>query len=176
MSEPYIGEIRMFGFPRIPTGWLACDGSLQPISQYEALYTLLGTSYGGDGQTTFGLPDLRGSAPMHEGTGLGLTPRVIGQQLGTEEVTLTSQTTAQHNHSLLASQVQATTATPDPSQMLGALTGDVWYFSTQGSATAQTMATNSTSLVGGNQPHDNTMPTLTVSFCIAWTGVWPSQN
>ncbi len=88
MSTPYVGEIRMFGFSRTPSGWQTCDGSLLPISQYEVLYTLLGTTYGGDGVTTFAVPDLRGRIPIHQGRGNGLTPKILGQLAGTEQITL----------------------------------------------------------------------------------------
>ncbi len=182
MTTPYVGEIRMFGFNRIPTGWFSCDGSLKPIAQYEVLYALLGTTYGGDGQTTFGVPDLRGQLPMHQGNGQGLTPRVLGQGFGSETVTLNSNQMPQHNHAMVASQAQATATTPAATLLFGNVAGntpaDVWYFDP-----TQTPPTNVASLaataigqMGNSQPHDNCMPTETVSLCIAWAGVYPSQN
>ncbi|MEG1117467.1 MAG: tail fiber protein, partial [Janthinobacterium sp.] len=112
MSTPYVGEIRLFSFPRIPTGWFACDGSLKPISEYEVLYILLGTTYGGDGVNTFGVPDLRGQVPLHQGTGPGLTPRVMGQKGGSETVTLLQTQLPAHTHVVSALSSLATVNTP----------------------------------------------------------------
>ncbi|MDR3508547.1 MAG: tail fiber protein [Caulobacteraceae bacterium] len=175
MSTPYVGEIRMFGFPRIPTGWLACDGSLQSISNYEVLYTLIGTTYGGNGTTNFGLPDLRGQTPLHNGTGPGLTTRVIGQNGGSERVALNTASTPGHSHSLIASQGAATASVPTGA-LFGAPTKDTIYMSAIGTATKHAMNTQSVSPMGGGLPHDNTMPTLTVSACIAWAGIFPSRS
>jgi microcystin-dependent protein len=183
MSTPYVGEVRMFGFNRIPSGWFSCDGSLKSIASYEVLYTLLGTTYGGDGQSTFGLPDLRGSVPIHQGQGLGgLSPYVLGQAGGTESVTLNSQQLPQHNHPFLASQGAATTPTPGPTLMLGNVAGntppDVWYYPANANPlpTIAPMASTACGLDGNSLPHDNCMPTLAVSVCIAWAGVFPSHN
>lgn len=112
MSEPFIGEIRMFGFGRTPIGWQACDGSLLKISDYETLYVLVGTTYGGDGQTTFGVPDLRGRVPVHQGQGPNLTNRPLGQGGGTETVTLTEAQLPSHSHGLLATTAAATSNVP----------------------------------------------------------------
>ena len=98
MSAPYIGEIRLFSFPRIPTGWFACDGSLKPIAEYEVLYALLGTTFGGNGINTFGVPDLRGRVPVDMGRGTGLTPRIIGESSGSENVTLLTLNLPSHSH------------------------------------------------------------------------------
>lgn len=176
MSDPYIGEIRLFGFQRIPNGWFACDGSLKSIAEYETLYVLLGTTYGGDGVTTFGVPDLRGQLPIHQGTGQGLTPRPLGSYGGTEAVTLTVAQMPQHTHTVYASTGAATTATPGPSVVPASIDGDTQYASNLTGATQKTMATNAIMPNAGGLPHDNLMPTLTASFCIAWAGVFPTQS
>jgi microcystin-dependent protein len=176
MSTPYIGEIRMFGFPRVPTGWQACDGSLLSIAQYDVLYTLLGTTYGGNGTTNFGVPDLRGQVPIHQGTGQGLTPRVLGQRAGTEQVTLLLNQIASHTHIVTAGS-SSNTATPSSAVILAAgASGDEIYFTPPTGGTPQIMSVNSGQQVGNNFPHDNCAPTLTVSFCIAWAGIYPSQS
>src|SRR5437588_507679 len=112
MTQPYLGEIRLFGFYRIPANWQACDGTLLQISTNDARYAVIGTTYGGDGQTTFAVPDLRGRAPIHQGQGSGLTNRPIGQSFGFEQVTLLTQNLPVHNHAMIASQAAATTPSP----------------------------------------------------------------
>lgn len=174
MSDPYIGEIRLFGFSRVPTGWLACDGSLQPISEYNALFSLIGTTYGGDGQSTFAMPDLRGQIPLDNGTGPGLTPRVIGESGGSESVTLLSTQLPGHSHSMTATTVTANATTPGSE--LGALTGDTMYVTDLTGANAVVMSPSSTSAAGSTQPHDNLMPTLTVQYCVASDGIYPQQS
>lgn len=176
MSVPFIGEIRLFGFSRVPSGWLLCDGSLQPISNWDALFALIGTTYGGDGQTTFAMPDLRGRIPLHNGSGPGLTPRAIGEIGGSESVTLTSAQMPNHSHSITATTAVANATTPGQALSLGALTGDTMYLSNTTGATPVTMSSQSTSLAGGNLPHDNLMPTLTVQYCIAAVGIFPQQS
>lgn len=177
MSTPYVGEIRLFAFPRIPTGWFACDGSLQSIAEYEVLYTLLGTTYGGDGVQTFGLPDMRGQVPVHQGTGQGLSPRVLGQQGGSESVTLLQASMPAHNHPYAVVTDAATVTAPGVGVQLGtAASGDKMYTSSLTGLTPTVMAPGSTAMTGGNLPHDNIMPTLAVSFCIAWAGIFPSQS
>jgi microcystin-dependent protein len=173
MSQPYAGEIRLFAFWRIPNGWLACDGSLQSISNYEILYTLIGTVYGGDGVTTFGLPDLRGRIPVHQGQGTGLTNRPLGQGFGTETVTLTVQQMAAHTHGFLATTTAATTDTPGPALLPGTSSVSP-YISNLTGANPVTLASTTTTMTGGSQPHDNMMPTLALSYCIAAFGVFPS--
>ncbi|WP_233840199.1 tail fiber protein [Dyella sp. 2HG41-7] len=177
MTTPFVGEIRLFGFPRVPTGWFACDGSLQSIAQYEVLYQLIGTTYGGDGVNTFALPDLRGSIPLHQGTGLGLTPRPIGQRVGSETVTLNTTQLPQHTHTANATKNNVSSKTPGPTFLPGTLTTtDTMYATNLTGASTFTMANNCVSTQGGSQSHDNTMPTLTVSYCIAYAGVYPSQS
>ncbi|RUW46371.1 phage tail protein [Mesorhizobium sp. M1A.F.Ca.ET.072.01.1.1] len=176
MSEPYVGEIRMFGFPRLPIGWLPCDGSLYAISQYDALFTLIGTTYGGDGQVTFATPQLSGRVPIHQGAGSGLSRYVIGQMAGSESVSLLSGQMPQHNHSMTATPSSANAKSVSATVELGAIASDTMYVTDITGATAFTTAPQSTQPTGGNSPHDNTMPTLTVQFCIAWAGIFPSQG
>jgi microcystin-dependent protein len=176
MSAPYVGEIRMFSFPRIPTGWFACDGSLKSISDYQVLYTLIGTTYGGDGVQTFGVPDLRGQVPLHQGTGPSLTPRVLGELGGSENVTLLTPNMPAHNHSFTASTAAASTITPGSGVLPGAVTGDTLYLTTVTGANTQAYSPAAVQQQGGNVAHENLMPTLTVSICIAWAGVFPSRN
>lgn len=177
MSTPYIGEIRMFGFGTrgAPNGWQGCDGSLLPISEYDALFALIGTTYGGDGQTTFGVPDLRGRLPIHQGTGPGLSTYVIGQKAGSETVTVLPTQMPAHTHTLVATSGAASSLTPGIALLPGAVSGDSFYVSDVTGATQVAMSAQSTSLAGGSQPHENTMPTLTVQYCIATQGIFPSQ-
>lgn len=175
MSTPFLGEVRLFGFGFVPAGWQACDGSLLSIAQNDTLYSLLGTTYGGDGQTTFGVPDLQGQIPLHQGTGPGLSSRVLGEGGGTEMVTLTAQQLAAHEHAFTATNAGADSKTPSASVQLGAVSGDALYTSDpQGTPLAMSPA--STLPAGGSQPHDNLMPTMAVQFCIALDGIYPSQN
>ena len=175
MSTPYVGEIRLFGFSRTPIGWQACDGSLLPISVYEVLFALIGTTYGGDGQSTFAVPDLRGRVPLHQGNGTGLTPRIIGEVSGVESVTLLSQQMPAHTHTLVATTLAANAAAPSVAVELGAISGDTLY-ATDINVGSFGLSPASTTADGGTQPHDNLMPTLTVQFCIALEGIFPPQN
>ncbi|GAB3385479.1 phage tail protein [Lysobacter fragariae] len=176
MSQPFVGEIRLFGFSRVPNGWQACDGSLLSIAEYEVLFTLLGTTYGGDGQTTFAVPDMRGRLPVHQGQGPGLSNYVIGQSSGTETVTLLGTQMPAHSHSMVATSAAASATAPASNLLLGAPSGDAMYVTNLTGATPVLMSPQSTSNAGGTQPHDNLMPTLTVQFCIAWAGIYPSQG
>lgn len=175
MTTPYVGEIRLLPYSFAPAGWLDCDGSLQSISNYQLLYTLLGTLYGGDGQTTFGLPDLRGRVPLHMGTGQGLTPRTLGELGGTETVTLTPGQMPAHSHPYAATSATAGSSTPGPGVQLGAVSSDPVYTGDITGLGSADLAASMIAASGGSQPHDNTMPTLTVRFCIATDGVFPSQ-
>jgi microcystin-dependent protein len=177
MSTPYVGEIRLFGFPRVPVGWMACDGSLQSIAEYQTLYTLIGTTYGGDGQATFQLPDLRGRIPLHNGTGLGLTPRPVGQIAGTEMVTLVSNQIPTHTHTVQVSSSAATNSTPGPTVVPAVIAGENLYitFSTTPPASIA-MSAQEIGITGQSLPHENCMATLTLSYCIAWAGVFPTRN
>jgi microcystin-dependent protein len=176
MSTPYVGEIRMFSFPRVPTSWQACDGSLLSISEYQVLYTLIGTTYGGNGVTNFAVPDLRGRTPLHEGTGPGLTTRVLGEPGGSETVTLLLGQLPAHTHLFTASSQAGTAAIPGVTVTLAADPSGTPYFTPTTGATATPMSANTGGHQGGNTPHDNCAPTLAVNFCIALFGVFPSQG
>jgi microcystin-dependent protein len=176
MSEPYVGEIRLFGFSRVPNGWLPCNGSLLPISGYEALYTLIGTTYGGDGVSTFGTPNLSSRVPVHRGSGPGLSPHALGEIGGSESVTLLSNQIPQHTHPMVATTGAANSNRITQNVELGTVAGDTMYASDVAGAAGATTAPASTSVVGGNIGHDNLMPTLTVQFCIAYNGIFPSQG
>lgn len=176
MSTPYIGEIRMFGFGTrgAPNGWQACDGSLLPISQYDALFALIGTTYGGDGQTTFAVPDLRGRVPIHQGTGPGLSNYVIGQRAGTETVTVLPTQMPAHTHTMVVTSGGSTATTPGTSLLPGSVSGDTFYVNTLTGNNPLAMLPQMLTASGGNQPHENCMPTLTVQYCIATQGIFPS--
>ena len=176
MSTPFVGEIRMFGFSRVPNGWFACDGRLYPISEYEVLFTLIGTTYGGDGQSTFAVPSLSSRVPIHQGTGPGLSSYVLGQAAGSENVTLLPQQMPQHNHSMTATPASADGKSVHTTVELAAVSNDTMYVTDIAGATPYITAPQSTQTVGGNTAHENTMPTLTVQFCIAWAGIYPSQG
>jgi microcystin-dependent protein len=169
MSEPFLGEIRMFAGNFPPRGWAKCDGQLMAISQNDALFALLGTTYGGDGVTTFGLPDLRSRIPLHQGQGTGLSSYALGQAAGTETITLTSNQIPQHSHLMSAPNA----STNSPSLAAFGSNGLAIYKVPPASAT---MAANIIQNAGGNQPHENLMPFLVVTFIIALEGIFPSQN
>lgn len=170
MSNPFIGEIRMFGGNFAPAGWAFCSGQLVAISQNDALFALIGTTYGGDGQNTFGLPDMRGRIPVHQGTGAGGT-FVIGQVSGTENVTLITTQIPSHNHSIPSSATGKTTT--DPTAGVPATSTAAPY--TQSSQDTS-LGVQTVGFSGGNQPHDNMMPFLCVSFIISLFGIFPSRN
>jgi microcystin-dependent protein len=175
--DVFVGEIRLFPYNFAPLGWLDCDGSLISIAEYEILFTLLGTTYGGNGQTTFAVPDLRGRIPLNQGNGPGLTSRVLGQENGSESVTLTTQQMAAHNHIWTATAATVTSGTPAPNLELGAVTGtNTAYATNVAGLNPAPLAGGSVSVAGGGQPHDNMMPTTTLRFCIATAGIFPSQS
>jgi microcystin-dependent protein len=178
MTSPYIGEVRMFGGNFAPVNWALCNGQQLAISQYDALYALIGTTYGGDGQTTFNLPNLQGRLAIGTGQGTGLSNYVIGQLGGEEQVTLTSQTMASHFHTLQASQNPANSNLPGGNLTgLGATSPSVGKIYNTGSPPQKgNMNVQTVSYVGGSQPHDNLMPSLCVSFIIALYGLFPSQS
>ncbi|TNJ32878.1 phage tail protein [Arenimonas terrae] len=176
MSNPYVGEIRLLGFNFAPVGWFPCDGRLLSIAEYEVLFVLIGTTFGGDGVTTFGLPDLRGRVPIHQGQGPGLSTYVIGQMAGTETVTLISNNIPAHSHQAFATTAAASTGTPGPTLLPGTVSGQTMYVTDTSGGAPFTLAPQSMTTAGGNQPHENCMPSLTVGFCIAWAGIFPSQN
>jgi microcystin-dependent protein len=172
MSNPYVGEIRMFGGNFAPSGWAFCDGQLMQISENDTLFNLIGTTYGGDGQETFALPDLQGRLPMHAGQGPGLSNYQIGEKAGVETVTLNTQQTPTHTHAVVVSGDLANSNSPNNS-MLAQSTQILLY--TQDTA-SKFMAPSALSLVGGSQPHENIQPFLVVSFIISLFGVFPSQS
>ena len=176
MSVPFVGEIRMFGFNRVPSGWFACNGALISIAEYDVLFALLGTTFGGDGQSTFAVPDLRGRVPLHMGQGPGLSNRPLGAVSGTESVTLTQPQMPAHTHTLSVSSGVATLETPAAAALPGAVSGETFYVTDTNGATALAMEALAVTSSGGNQAHENCMPTLTVQYCIAWAGVFPSQS
>lgn len=174
MSDPFIGEIRMFAGNFAPNGWAFCWGQLQSISENDALFALIGTTYGGDGQTTFALPDLRGRIPVGQGQGPGLTNRILAQQYGSETVTLLSAQMPAHTHTLIASGTTAT-ASPPTGAVLAAQSNELVFV---GGGVAPTVAMRSDSVLpdGGNQAHDNMAPYLGLNFIIALFGIFPSQS
>ncbi len=175
MSDPFVAEIRMFGFNFAPTGWAQCNGQLLPISQNTALFSLLGTFYGGDGKSTFALPDLQNSSPMFWGDGNGLSQYSLGQQSGVEFVTLLESEIPVHNHFVRADGLnQADQAIPSPDRVLAVANGGKVY---QQSSQPQTpMNFQQLSIAGASLPHNNMMPYLVVNFCIALQGVFPPRG
>jgi microcystin-dependent protein len=169
MSEPFLGEIKMFAGNFAPRGWAFCEGQLLMISQNENLFSYLGTIYGGDGQTTFGIPDLRGRIPIHAGAGPGLTQRNLGTRGGSENVTLNANELPSHSHTALGTSDSASAAVP-----ANALWGlaESEHYADLGSA--QAMNTGTIQNTGGNQSHGNVMPFLCVNFIIALFGIFPS--
>ncbi len=175
MSDPYVGEIKMFAGNFAPRSYALCNGQLLPISQNTALFSILGTTYGGDGRTTFGLPDLQNRAPLHRGQGAGLTERSLGVRAGESAVTLISSEMPLHNH-----QMQCNTAAGNTTNPSGATFGVVngrgrpALYASQG--TVVPMAPQALAPTGGNQPHNNLQPYLCVTFIIALQGVFPPRD
>ncbi|MDR3697522.1 tail fiber protein [Mucilaginibacter sp.] len=174
--QNYLGEIRIFAGNFAPVGWFACNGQLLSISEYQALYALIGTTYGGNGTTTFGLPDLRGSIPISQGQGPALSNYVLGQTAGSANVSLTTQNIA-HTHTAAATTNVGNTGTPGTGVILGSLgtTGAAYVPAGTGVTVAALNATVVQN-TGGSLPHNNLMPTLGVTFIIAYTGIFPTQN
>jgi microcystin-dependent protein len=172
MADPFVAEIRMFGFNFAPTGWAQCNGQLLPISQNTALFSLLGTFYGGDGKSTFALPNLQTSVPLHEGQGQGLSQYFIGQQGGSQFVTLLESEIPAHTHSWRASAADGIAQSPID-QMTGTGIG-VQFYAAPASLTQ--LAPQALPPAGGSLPHNNMMPYLVVNFCIAMQGVFPPRS
>ena len=173
MTDQYVGEIRTFGFNFAPVGWMQCNGQLLPISQYSALFSLLGTAFGGNGTSNFGLPNLQGNVPMHWGQGTGLSQYFIGQTAGQANVTLTTQTMASHNHALQAADGTSVNS-PSTGAWLGKADPATMYTNT--GTPNVTLAASAIGLNGGNQAHPNQQPFLVVNFCIALQGVFPPRS
>src|SRR5208337_1691304 len=176
MANPYVGEIRMAGFNFAPVGWAQCNGQLLPISQNTALFSLLGTFYGGDGKSTFGLPNMQGCAPMHFGSGAGLSQRDIGETGGETAVTLLSSQMPLHPH--VAQNAAASTAgTPGPTDIFGGGgRGKEPAYAPASTANTVKMSVRAVGTAGNNQPHNNMPPYLTVNFIIALQGVFPPRS
>lgn len=177
MANPFVGEIRLFGFPRIPTGWFACDGSQVSISEYETLYALIGTTFGGDGVNTFAVPDLRGRVPISQGTGHGLTTRVLGERGGEVEHVLLNAEIPSHSHPLTSTTNVATTVTPSNTMHLATVSPDTArLYAPARDVTSSLQMAPCVGSTGQNIPHSNMMPTVTGNFCICWAGVFPTSG
>jgi microcystin-dependent protein len=172
MSEPFLGEIRIFGLNFEPHGWAACNGRLLPINQYQALFSILGTTYGGDGRTTFALPNLQGRIPLGAGTGPGLTPRDLGASGGTEAVTLALNQLPSHNHAAKCNSANGNQYGPANHYWAQDAGGAKEY---NASSTGQ-MSAGAIGPAGGGQPHSNLQPYRVVNYCIALTGIFPSRS
>jgi microcystin-dependent protein len=172
MALPYVGEIRMFAGNFAPAGWMFCHGQLLPISEYETLFNLIGTSYGGDGQSTFALPNLASRMPIHMGSNPSGSNFILAESGGTEEVTLTTSQIPNHSHSFLTN--NATANTPNPGNNLIGLStqAEIYY----GDIPNQAMNPGAISSAGGGQPHTNMQPYLVVSFIISMFGIFPAPN
>jgi microcystin-dependent protein len=167
MAQPYVGEIRMFAGNFAPAGWMFCEGQLLPISENETLFQLIGTTYGGDGQSTFALPDLRGRLPLHQGNGF-----ILAETGGAEEITLTVSQIPAHSHALLATENSAGAATPSGNVVGRPPTTSLYL---EDAATVN-MAAQAISPVGGSQPHTNFQPYLCIDFIISLFGIFPSPT
>ena len=167
--DPFIGQVMIFAGNFPPRGWAACNGQLLNINQNQSLFSILGTTYGGDGRTTFGLPDLRGRVPMHAGTGPGLTNRKWGEKLGEEKVTLSEAQMPVHNHPVACHDGRGNADTPKGNLLAGA--SDTFEASGSDQMEAQMVGNK-----GGGQAHDNMQPSLTFTICIALVGIYPSRN
>jgi len=175
MAEPYIGEIRLFAFPRVPNGWVACDGHLLSISAFSALFAVIGTIYGGDGVTTFATPDLRGRVGIGQGQGPGLPSYQLGEVSGEENHTLISNEMPSHSHALTSSTAVGATALPGPTVHLATASSGYLYAPPANIPSYDVMASCIVSN-GNGLPHDNMMPTIVANYCMAYNGVFPSPT
>jgi microcystin-dependent protein len=171
VAQPYVGEIRMFGGNFAPAGWMFCDGQLLPISENETLFNLIGTTYGGDGQSTFALPDLRGRLPIHQGTDPSGNTYTLAETGGVETVTLTSQQIPIHTHPFMASTALVNANTPQ-NNVLGQSAAIQMYIQ---QPPAVNLFNQAVSVIGGSQPHDNFQPYLCINFIISLFGLFPHQ-
>ena len=169
MAQPYVGEIRMFAGNFAPAGWMFCEGQLLPISENEALFQLIGTTYGGDGESTFGLPDLRGRIPIHQGNG-----HVLAENGGAEEITLTTQQIPVHTHALVANGDNGTAATPQNNVPAAIPSASTLAYGTD--APPVQLHPQSIGPVGGSQPHTNFQPYLCINYIISLYGLYPSPT
>jgi microcystin-dependent protein len=175
MADPFVAEIRIFPFNFAPKGWAFCDGQLMPLSQNTALFSLLGTIYGGDGKSTFGLPDLRGRATMHPGQGQGLSHRDLGETGGSQSVTLLDSEIPTHGHQVMCSEDSGTQGSMAQGVSVASSTDGVLY-QTNSSANLTSMNPSALTPAGGTAPHNNMQPYLTFYFCIALIGVYPPRG
>ena len=180
MSQPFVGQVIRLGFNFAPAGWMKCEGQLLPIAQYEVLFNLIGTIYGGDGQNTFGLPDLRGRVPLSMGQGPGLSNYAIGQVSGNETVTLTTAQMPQHQHFVNVINSPASGNTPSTQGLLanegpGGVTA-VYTYAPYDAANQTPLNSRSIGLNPGGQPHENRQPLLAITWCISLFGIYPSPN
>ena len=177
MADPFVAEIRIFPFNFAPKGWAFCDGQLLPLSQNTALFSLLGTTYGGDGKSTFALPDLQGSAAMHAGQGPGLSLRDLGETGGSDSVTLLVSEIPAHTHQLMATTSPSTTTLPAATTSFGRSGGGSFYKANSPTPFGATTALAFQALppAGGGLPHNNLQPYLTLNYCIALQGVFPAR-
>ncbi|RUT83413.1 MULTISPECIES: tail fiber protein [unclassified Mesorhizobium] len=173
MADPFVAEIRIFPFNFAPKGWAWCDGQLLPLSQNTALFSLLGTTYGGNGKSNFALPDLQGRAPMHPGQGPGLSLHDLGEPGGSETVSLLISEMPQHGHNLMANVNPANLAAPSPARSFARTAPGQSYSAT---ATLTPLSDQAVRPIGGDQPHNNMQPYLTCYFCIALQGVFPPRG
>jgi len=174
MADPFVAEIRIFGFQFAPKGWALCNGQLLPISQNTALFSLLGTTFGGDGKATFALPNMQGNAPMHPGQGPGLSPHDLGEQGGSETVSLTTSQMPLHSHGVGAQTVPlGGLADPTGATLSRPGSGNLYFDGAGASVVA--MAAQAIGVNGGSLPHNNMQPYLTLNFCIALQGVFPAR-
>src|SRR4051812_352598 len=169
MAQPYVGEIRMFAGNFAPAGWMFCEGQLLPISENETLFQLIGTTYGGDGQSTFALPDLRGRIPLHQGNNF-----ILAETGGAEEITLTVQQIPAHGHPFLGTTAIATTNSPNSNVLAQSTGSTIFPYGTDQPLT--NLSPSTISPVGGSQPHTNFQPYLCIDFIISLFGIFPSQN
>ena len=178
MSEPFVGEIRMFAGNFAPRAWAFCDGQLLAVSSNDALFSLLGTTYGGDGRTTFGLPDLRGRVPVHQGSGPGLSPKPLGSKGGTESETLTVSQIPSHDHGarMVAVSTPADSAAAVGHQFAQSVGGPIYHTGTGRGSKPASMNANAMASSGGSQAHTNLAPTLCLNFIIALFGIYPSRS
>jgi microcystin-dependent protein len=176
MADPFVAEIRIYPFSFAPKGWAFCDGQLLPISQNTALFSLLGTTYGGDGKSTFALPDMQGNAPMHPGQGPGLSLHDLGETGGSETVTLLESEIPSHTHAMRAHNLDAADAqNPSPNTSL-AQSAQGFAYQSVTNTNLTLMAAQTLPPAGGSQPHNNMMQYLTLNFCIALQGVFPPRT
>lgn len=180
MSSPFVAEIRMFGFNFAPTGWAQCNGQLIPISQNTALFSLLGTFYGGDGKSTFALPNMQGNCAVNQGQGPGLSQWFLGQEQGSQTITLLTTEIPAHPHTMSVTSANGNGGTANNGQLARSFKGNLQSSNTGKMYSTAAPNTNtradSTLITGGSLPHNNMMPYLTLNFCIAMQGVFPPRG